>query len=401
MTSLDDAVKGLLKSWDDEKARKAIWDMTIAAWQGSGPDEGMQALAVELRRALQGRLAAAQAPREQFVLLDLLHGLEQGMGNREAALDLARRAVALAGDAPEPIDRVRAAFHLAKAWYYVDNCAETIRWSREGLCLGGELESQGGGGAALKRLLADQQACFTVRITTVGGLEDEVDQTMAETIARWEELQDPAGLANALGLLTEARMIQGRWADAVGLARRSLQVANYPQETEGTAFVLWCGGRSLARLGDTSTALDWTELSIRLCQEQGNASGAIEARFSHASTLCLAGRGREALREIDEVVRDVAALRMEVMIHWVVLERAWIRMKLGVPTPPEELSEGCRAYQRMGHRVMEAEMLYALSLALDRAGRDGRKELEQSCALFERFRMTWHLEKARRGELLF
>jgi hypothetical protein len=200
--------------------------------------------------------------------------------------------------------------------------------------------------------------------------------------------------------LAEARMVQGRWEDCVRLSRRALEVAGYPEKTAGSTYALWCGGRALGRLGDAGTALAWTEHSARLCQEAGNASGALEARFSHASSLCLAGRHEQALAEADAVVRDVGSLNMGVLVHWVVLERAWIRMRIGRPTPAEELDEAQQGCVRMGHNLIAAETLYALALALSRAGRDGREALAQASALFERFQMTWHLQMARKGALL-
>jgi len=400
MTGDAEEIGRLERAWDEKAAKDVIWELTVAIWRAGGPDERMRVRAARLRRLLQGRLAAAQAPQEQFRLLNLAHGLEQALGRRDEALELARRVVELSAHAPEPMDRVQAAFQLAKAWYYVDRCAETIAWSREGMRLGQELERQGAGGEPLQRLLADQQARFTVRITTVGGLEAEVDRALDETIARWEALGDPVGLGDALGLLAEARMVQGRWEDCVRLSRRALEVAGYPERTAGTTYALWCGGRALGRLGDPQTALAWTEHAARLCQEAGNASGALEARFSHASSLCLAGRHEEALREADAVARDVLAVNMGVLVHWVVLERAWIRMRIGRPTPAEELAEAYQSCAHMGHNLIGAEALYAQASALRLAGRDHRQALEQASALFERFQMAWHLRMARSGALL-
>jgi tetratricopeptide (TPR) repeat protein len=322
------------------------------------------------------------------------------MSEREVALELAKEVVALSEHAPEPIDRVRAAFQLAKALYNCDDCAETIAWSREGLRLGRELEAQGEGGQALARLLADQQARFTVRVTTVGGLEDEVDESLRETVRRWEALGDPVGAADALGLLAEARMVQGRWQECLDLARRALELAGYPAKTAGTTYALWCGGRALARLGDAETALAWTAHSARLCAELGNASGALEARFSHASALSAAGRHAEALAEADAVVADVGAVKMGVLVHWVVLERAWIRMRAGLVTPPEELEAAARESARMGHNLIAVEALYAAACALRRAGRDASEVQARSEELFARYRMAWHLAKARAGQLL-
>jgi tetratricopeptide (TPR) repeat protein len=400
MRELDRRIEGLRAAWDEEAAGKLIWEMTVEAWQAGGPDDRMLSAAAELRGVLGERLSAARDPHERFRLLNLACGLERATGDRVRELDLARRAADLAGHAPDAVDRVRAVFQLAKAWYDCDDCAETIKWSREGLRLGRDLERRGAGGEALGRLLADQQSRFTVRITTVGGLEDEVDRSLAEAVARWEALGDPVGLADALGLLAEARMVQGRWEDCVRLARRALESAGYPARTAGATYALWCGGRALGRLGDPETALAWTAHSARLCQELGNASGALEARFSHASSLCLAGRGEEALAEADAVVRDVAAVNMGVLVHWVVLERAWIRMRMGRPTPPEELESAARGCVRMGHNLIGAEALYAQAAALRLAGQDQRAALEEPLALFDRFRMDWHARMARQGKLL-
>ena len=44
--------------------------------------------------------------------------------------------------------------------------------------------------------------------------------------------------------------------------------------------------------------------------------------------------------------------------------------------------------------------LYAASCALPLAGEDGQNERTEAIAQFERLGMSWHLQRARRGELI-
>jgi tetratricopeptide (TPR) repeat protein len=400
MRDFDRAIRELQASWDEKVAGEAIGALVTAAWQAGGPDDRTRSVAAALHRLLQARLEAAKTQTEEFRLLNLAYRLEQGLGRRDQALALARRAAGLAERAATPKERVQAVFQMAKALLYVDDDAGAVRWSLQGMRLGGELERRGAADPELKRLLADQESRLVNRMAGLGGMEDEVDRAAESAIARWEALNDPAGLAAALGMITEARMFQGRLQDAAACARRALAAAGYPEKTAGTAYALWAGALALCRLGDVQTALDWTAASARIGQEEGNAECVQEARLVHAAALGAAGRLDEGLREIEQVAGDVVALHMGGLAQLVALHRAWLRLKAGKPTPPEELGEAGESPERTSSSPLAAEMLYARSHALRLAGRDGRPAREAAGALFERFRMTWHLEQARRDELL-
>jgi tetratricopeptide (TPR) repeat protein len=316
----------------------------------------------------QARLEAAASPAEEFHLLNLAYGLEQGLGRRDEALSVARRAATLAERAASPKERVQAVFRLAKALLYVGDDAEAVRRSQEAMRLGAELERRGAADAELKHLLADEESRLVNRMAGIGGREDEVDRAAESSVARWAAQNDPAGLAGALGMITEARLFQGRREDAVACARRALAATGYPQRTAGTSYALWAGALALCRLGDARTALEWTEASERTGREEGNPECVQEARLVHAAALGAAGRLDEGLRQIEQVANDVIALNMGGLTRWVALHRAWLRMKAGRPTPPEELQEPAEA--KCG--PLGAERLYALSHSLRRAGRDGQ-----------------------------
>jgi tetratricopeptide (TPR) repeat protein len=410
MRNFDQAVERMRRQWDSTTAQEVIRDLVTAIWQAGGPDDRTRGWAAAIRQTLQAQSEAVSSPAEQLALLNLSYTLEQGVGNRGEALELARRAEALCRRAGTPMDRVRAVFQLAKALLYVDRNADAVRWTNQGLQLGGQLEEAVAGGTGpalgdaelteLRRLLADQQSRQVNRMATLGGMDGEVDRAAEATVARWEKLDDPAGMAAGLGMLVEARVFQGRWEDAARLARRALAAVGYPKKDPGIAYALCFGALALCRLGDPQTALTWTTDAANISRQVGNHECVLEAGAVHAVALAAVGRVAEALAEVDRVIGETHALNMGVLTRWTTSLRAWIRMKARLPTPPEELQEACDYLTERGYPLVAAEVLYAASCALRLAGRDDRKERDEAIAQFERLHMSWHLETARRGALI-
>jgi tetratricopeptide (TPR) repeat protein len=407
MCEFDEAIEQVRRRWDAVAARRLIGELVTAVWQAGGPDERTQGRAEAIRRILREQASAAPAPAEQLAVLNLRYALEQGMGNRDEALELARRAEELSRRAGAPLDRVLAVFQLAKALLYVDRNADAVRWTEQGLQLGARLEQSAARGDAvlgdaelreLRRLLADQQSRQANRMATLGGMDAEVDRAVVATVARWEQLDDPRGMAAGLGLLVEARLFQGRFDEAARLARRALAAVGYPRKDPGIAYALCFGARALCRLGDPRTSLTWTTDAAGISHDVGNHECVLESRAVHAVASAAAGRPDEALAEIDQVVQDSHALNMGTLTRWVVGLRAWIRMGAGRPTPPAELTEARQYLADRGYHVVAAELLYAAACALRLAGKDASAELAEALAEFERLGMSWHLQKARRGE---
>ena len=133
MSNVDQAIEQLHSQWDSAAAQELIRDLVTAIWQAGGPDEQTRGQAAAIRQALQEQLLAASWPVEQLALLNLSYALEQGLGNRDEALDVARRAEALSRQGGTPLERVRAVFQVAKALLYVDRNGDAVRWTEQGL----------------------------------------------------------------------------------------------------------------------------------------------------------------------------------------------------------------------------------------------------------------------------
>ena len=409
MHDFDREIELLRDRWDSPAAQEIVRNLVTSLWQAGGPNDQTRHQAAAIRQMLQTRLSAAPPSAEQFALLNISYLLEQGLGNRDEALDLAGRVELLSRQVAAPIQRVRALFQMAKALLYVDRNADAVRWTRRGLQQGDQLEqaaaSEGALGdaelAELRRLLADQESRQVNRMATLGGMNAEVDQAVESVLNRWATLNEPSGMASALGMLVEARSFQGRWADAAELARKALAAVGYPPTKDpGIAYALCFGGLALCRLGDAQTALAWATDSASVSQDVANHECLLEARAVHAVALAATGRIGEAVSEIDGVVHESAVLNMGELTGWVVGLRGWLRMNARLPTPPDELLEAYQYLADHGYRVVAAEVLYATVCALHLAGRDNQKELSEAIAQFEQFGMVWHLERARRGALI-
>ncbi|MCX7591342.1 MAG: hypothetical protein N2255_06905 [Kiritimatiellae bacterium] len=412
MLDLNYSIEQLQRQWNPVVAKEIVRILVTTVWQAGRPDDRSLALATELRRVLEWRLATATLQTEKLTLLNLCYSLEQGLGNREKALNLARRVETITRHAGTAMDRVRAVFQLAKALLYVDRNSDAVRWTQKGLLLGEELERATPNGMLpglgdddkreLLYLLADQASRQVNRISTLGAMNAEVDRAAALAMARLEKLDDPTSMAGCLGMLVEARVVRGRWEEAVQLARRAFATVGYPpQKDPGIAYALCFGALALCHLRDAPTALRWTTDAASISREVGNHECVLEARAVRAVALATMGRLEEALREIEEVTQETSILQMGVLTRWVVIQRAWIRMKAHLPTPVEELKDAYRYLTARGYKVMAAEALYAAACALRSAGRGGKKELTQATAKFKRFGMKWHLELAQQEALPF
>lgn len=402
MRDFDSDIRRLGDRWDAAAAGAIIGDLVTAVWQAGGPDQRMQGHASAIRRMVNDRLAGGPSPAERLGLLNIAYSLEQGMGNRDQALLIAEQAEQLSRTAGSRLDRVRALFQYAKALLYVNRNTDAVEWTRRGLRLGDEVDQSAELNEAdrqsLRRLLADQESRQVNRLATLGGNNDEVDRLAESVQKRWSQLNDPRCMAAGLGMLVEARVFHGRWAEAAALARKACAAVGYPPRLDPViAYSLCFGGLALCRLGEAETALQWTTDAATLSHQVGNHECVMESRAVHAVALAALGRVDEAVEQIDGVIKDSQALNMDILTRWVVELRGWIRLNPGLPVSPEELLEAYEYSAAHGYHVMAAEMLYAAACALRAAGRDYHKRLDEAIAQFERFGMTWHLSLARRG----
>jgi tetratricopeptide (TPR) repeat protein len=402
MRNFENDIQQLQTFWDAPAAGAIVRDLVTTVWQAGGPDEQTQRHASAIRELVSARLAACPSPAEQLELLNVAYALEQGIGNRDQALPLAERAEQQSRSAGSKLDRVRAIFQLAKALLYVNRNADAVEWTRQGLRLGDELDRAAElaepDRLSLRRLLAGQESRQVNRLATLGGNNDEVDRLAESVVNRWSQLNDPRGLAAGLGMLVEARVFHGRWAEAAALARKACAAVGYPPKLDaGIAYSLCFGGLALCRLGEAETALQWTTDAETISHGVGNHECVMESRAVHAVALAALGRVDEAIAQIDGVIKDSESLHMEILTRWVIELRGWIKLKPGLPVSPEELLEAYEYSAGHGYHAMAAEMLYAAALALRAAGCEYRKQLDEAVAQFERFGMTWHLSLARRG----
>ncbi|MFC1479097.1 tetratricopeptide repeat protein [Planctomycetota bacterium] len=394
MTDFQPLIQKLDSSWDEKEAALLIRRMIGAAWHTGSLDKAIIPPAEAFREILETRLARTEEPKAEMALFGLLYELEQGMADREKALETARHIFHLAETAEIPVDYVMASFRLAKAFLYLEKFVESADWSLKAMKLGRELEQKGAPDEAFKRMLADQESRLTVRLYVIGGMDEEIDRAAASCIRRWEDLGDPVGLADALGMISEARLFQGRWEDSLEAARRALEEVGYPGKTQGTGYALWCGATSLGRQGDFEEALKWANEAEQVNLDLNNAEAAIEARLTRAAIYCMAGNYPEALEECEAIVLDVTSLNYDSLRDWALTDRAWYRMRLGLLTPVPEVEALCPDRKS----PFRANILYLLSHVLQHSGKDGSSARIEAISLYRQFGLSWHLERALRGE---
>lgn len=394
------SLDSLAAKWNLDRAIDVAQDMNRRMWQGGGrKDPAVPGEAERLSRLIREQLQRAVDSADRARLLSLEYQLRQSVAMRKHAFEVALQAQELADQQGDPVLRVRTMFQTAKAWFWTCDYKQAVEWSRKGMQAGRDLEAKGRADLPVKRLLASEEVFLAVRLVTIGESPDEVQRTISRAVERWKVLDDTGELAFAYGFWSEIRMVQGRWADSVKLAKQCLSLAGYPQNKANAAYGLWTGGFSASRLGDLETALTWTSQANELCRDVGDISGISETLFSKAITLCRMGREAEALAAADESVEVARVLDWEIITRLAMLERSWVQLAAG-QSSVAEMQDTAEYFQQAGLKPLEAEAWYALSHGRARMGRDVQPALRRAIDMFEGLDMQWHAGKARKNEPL-
>jgi hypothetical protein len=397
MSDTSTLVHTIALRWNTGLAEQAARQIAAAVWAvGGQPDQDLQDLIEHMRQVLKQQLGRTAVPTEQIRLLETSYRLEQGMAKRKEALNLAKNLRHLSERKADVLHQVRSASMLSDAWHWASEIAFAIDWSRRALQTAKPMEVRGQGGRPLKAAFVAEELHLAWLMALQGGADESVDKLMTDAVNRYNTLKDRAGQADALGLWSQVRMLQGRWAESADLTRQSLAAAAGPRATVATA--LWAGARSASRAGDLPAAQAWIEQALDASRSGGDISAQIAARFSQASILLLAGDDT-ALAIADQAVALADAWKMEILRRWAMLERSWLRLAAG-QSDTDETRATVESFARSGAAPLEAEARYALYHALRAAGQDGQAECDKAREQFAALKMSWHLDKADRHEPL-
>jgi tetratricopeptide (TPR) repeat protein len=400
MSQATQLLDSLSVRWDPGQAQEIVRDLNHRMWKDGGrKDPAVPGEAERLSWLIHDQLGRAADLRIRLRLLGLEYQLQQGIARRERAFEVALQAQDLADRLGDRVLSVQTMFQTAKAWFWICRYREAVQWSCRGMQAGRELEAKGQANRPVKQLLASEEVFLAVRQLTIGEPPEEVEGTITHAVERWKAIDDKAGLAMAYGFWSEIRMVQGRWADSVKLARQCLSLAGYPQTKTGAAYGLWTGGFSASRLGDLEMALAWASQAEELCRNDGDISGISEALFSKAITLCQMGRDDESLTTADEAVEVARVLDWEIITRLAMLERSWVQLAAGEPSVTE-MQVTAEYFQQAHLKPLEAEAWYALSHRQAKAGQEGQLARQRAVDMFEGLDMHWHAEKARQHEPL-
>jgi len=314
------------------------------------------------------------------------------------ALSLAKNLRHLAERKTDVLHQARAAFLLADAWYLVGALPFSIDWSKRGFGEAKPLEMRGQGGRPYRVLYAEQEANLALRLALQGGMYAQAVRLIDDALNRYQALNDTAGQSSMLGVLAEIHMLQGRWAESVDAARRSLQVADPLPDKARTAHALWAGARSAARLGNLETARAWA-MQARTISRQDDLPALTGAYLAEATMAVLTGDPSGAIPAADRAVALANAWNADILRHWAMLERSWIRMAAG-QIDLDEMRTTVAAFAKSGAGTLEAEAWYALHHALESTGQPSQAEYNKAQEQFERLKMDWHAAKASSNETL-
>ncbi len=399
MSDASSLVQTIAARWNAGLAEQAARQIAAQFWAAGQPSQPVHDLIDRMRQALKQQLARAASPVEQMRALEISYRFEQGIGNRGAALGLAKNLRHLSERKGDALHQVRSADLLGEAWYYVSAVPLAIEWVRRALQTAKPLEVRGVGGRPLKLLFATYEVELAWYMALKGGADEGVDKLMADAVQRMEGLNEAVARAAALGMWSRVRMLQARWAESVDYARIARQAAASLPNRAIVIRGLWPGARAAARVGDLATAKAWIEESIEASRQTDDVAACIAGTFSQSSILFLAGDQAAALRAADQAVALAEVWKMEILLRWAMLERSWVRLPSG-QEDLEEMRATVESLAKAGAGPLEAEARYALYHALKAAGQDAREEYEKAREQFLRLKMEWHLAKAEKNEPL-
>jgi tetratricopeptide (TPR) repeat protein len=311
------------------RAERARRHQAAAAWIEGKAGERLEDLAELLAHHYTAALALTEAAGER---------------DRAAALGaVARRFLALAGERALALDVARAEESLAKALQlapegHPERPLLLERWAAAALQQGRPHEAK----AALEHALAlvpegqDQRAvgrALTALATVLGSLGDpRQGETIAEAVALLETQPSGPELVAAYAELANAHYVGSRYAKAVAVATRALQLADELGLPESTRALGFRGARAL--LGERQ-GLEDIRRALALSVEHGRGRDAAIlhgdlalARWLYegppaALAACLEGVEFCELRGIAEVTRWIAARSLTLLVACGHPERAF------------------------------------------------------------------------------
>lgn len=398
MSQTRELVNILNARWTNSLAEQAVQQITTEMWAAQGqPSPALQDLIELMRLLLKKQLGQTAVPVEQIRVMEISYRFEQGLARRGDALSLAKNLRHLSERKADVLHQVRSAALLAEAWDCVSAIPLALEWCRRSLQTAKPLEVKGAGGRQLRAVFVAEEVHLAWLMALQGGTDESVDKLMTDALSRYGILKDRTGQVAALGLWSQIRMLQGRWADSVDLMRQSLAVNGSISGAPAPA-ALWAGARSASRAGDLPTARAWIDQALEVSRAGADTTARIAALFSQALILQSAGDAA-ALATADRAVILADAWKMEIPRRWAMLERSWLRLVAGQPDL-DEMRATAESFAKSGTGPLEAEARYALYHALNGAGQDGQIEYAKAREQFTQLKMVWHLAKVEAKEPL-
>ena len=155
-------------------------------------------------------------------------------------------------------------------------------------------------------------------------------------------------------------LVQVRPRAALALAERALAKASAEGDVPAQLAALQALGWAQGVLGDSALALKTLRAGIRLGERVGDAQRVALLRRSMATRLAIAGRTREARREIEAALRPLSGQeRARSQVH-----RMGIHYRSQVADPEihrrvlADAAKAVRLLRREGDEIWEARVLY-------------------------------------------
>jgi len=192
-------------------------------------------------------------------------------------------------------------------------------------------------GIALLEACGQTQVAASYRLSLGGCYRQrdrpDLNRTEAEKV---RAILEPAGpsedLASAYVRLASEETFDGRFREALGLARRAIALAESARADGPRISAYEVTGRTLGYLGQADEGIAYLDRAYREAVDQGRYGTAATAAVNGMSLLCNSFRARQALARVELLrslpagsYRDFAVANIERVIYWCLgnLPKAW------------------------------------------------------------------------------
>jgi ATP/maltotriose-dependent transcriptional regulator MalT len=336
-------------------------------------------LHLTLAHAFERRAAAGEGGPQ--VAAGIAHHFYSA-GDRPAALTTSVRAGIAAADVHAYSEAAVLFERALDLWDQVPDAQQLAGRDHVGLLVDAADAHWGGGDhfrqeALLKAAVAEigdgdarRRASVHERLARAQRNLNRTDEALATAREALEELDDDASSERArlLGFIAKTRVLQGKFRDAVDVAREGFEVARAVGDRGAEVRALDALGLALITLGDVDEGRSYMRQAIAMARADGSTDSMGTVYLNLADALHLRGLSGEALAVAREgleasVGRPLKWLRM--LLGELALDRGdWDEVESQLPAP-ERL---------VGNELLNAQLRRA-ELALGRGDHDRTREL--------------------------